>query len=547
VSDAPAPSVADPSTIIGGQRIALTFTVLATTVGWSFQLISFLDAKEALLWAGVTWLALNSARSRAGVLPGFLHLGPCWCVAIAATLIGCLQGSAPALAFQEGLRLLPLLLAASLAWPIWSRPEGARQIAGALVVAALVTAFLALGQWAGILNGLFPAFPHYDQRMYSVFGNEGLLAGFMALGLVLAVGLPWAAPIRLAVIAPLVVVLILTGSRAGFLAAGSGLIALAVLRGGSGRGLVTALGFGALCLGLWGAVYPWIRSPDGVVTELRPWFWRGTWGMISHTFPWGAGLGQFSFAAPLHLAGAAPESGAGANLLVTEHAHFDGLEWVAETGLPGMIAGIWLLTRIRFNTPLAFAGLLSFAVFSCFHPAIHSAPHALAGLLLYALCVPASQRVAPTLSRRCQWLAHAGLLVIVALGVSAYLVTELRPSFLLRRAEDLHIAGLPAREAYEAAVADIAPHPEAWERYGIHLYEAGEYHAALAALLRAREYSDSGRLYRLLGHAAQAGGCPTAARVWYEACLRRWPWDERARREAEASLRRATVGPWAGD
>lgn len=537
----PSPEVSSSN---GAGRARLTIiqaTVLATALIFSLQVRSFLDVKEAALWLGV--LALWAAGLIAGHWPraGFRALLPGWVTVAGVTLLGACIGDAPVPSLLEGLRLAALLAAATFAWDVLQDPDGLKGLFRAFLLTATLAAALALLQWSGLAPGMFPAFPHYDQTMYSVFGNQGLLAGYLAVALVILPGTLAANRWRLLYLPGgllILGVLLLTGSRGGLLALAAGLGVRAVLDRRSRRACTVLLCAGALlamllAIGLESP--PWSRwyDPDA---ELRPWIWRATTALAVEHLPWGAGLGQYSRVVPLHLGRAAIGATGGFNELLTEHAHFDGLEWFAETGLPGLAGLIWLFWRVRPRQAAPFSALVAALVFSACHPAFHSAPHALVGLLLLSACQsPYRPSEAASPARGRIVLALAGFPVLF--GAASFALVELYPSWLLARAEAIHLAGGPARSAYERAVNAPGFHPEARESYGIFLYEQGAWPEALAQFEAARGGLESGRIYHLLAMAAERTGDYEGACRWYGECVARWPrnLEIQARRDARCS------------
>lgn len=532
----PAPAEGEGNFAAGrGARLPiLQGIVLATGLTWALQVVSFLDAKEAALWLGV--LALWAATLIAGHWPrdGFRALLPGWIALALITPLGAFLGGVPAPSLLEGLRLAALLAVATFAWDLLQRSDGQRGLFRAIILTATLAAALALAQRAGFLPGLFPAFPHYDQTMYSVFGNQGLLAGYLAVALVLLPGELSAPRHRLPCLAAgllMATALVLTGSRGGLLALAAGLLTRAVLDRADRRpslsvlALVTLPGL-VLAFGL--ETPPWARWFNGD-TELRPWIWRATAALAFDQFPWGAGLGHYARAVPNYLGEAATGTEIAFNELRTEHAHFDLLEWLAETGLPGLLGLIALFWRVRPGRPTPFSALIAGLVFSCLHPAFHSAPHALVGLLLFVACQsPTPARPGPSPGAARIRLALAGLPLLC--GAAAFVTLELRPSVLLARAEALHLAGAPAQSAYEAAVNAPGFHPEAHESYGILLLEQGDNARALEQFEIARIGLESGRIYRLLALAAEGTGDYEAACRWNRECVARWPWNEDVRK-----------------
>jgi O-antigen ligase len=513
----------------------LQLSILAATLAWSLNLVSFLEVKEAALWIGVAALWLVNTLAGRGVVAGFRALAPCWIILLFFAGLGGVTATVPAFTLYEGLRLLPLLLLATLAFDLLHHPLHRRAVLRAIVAAAFCSALLALLQLVGAIPGLFPRFAQYDQSMYSVFGNEGLLAGYLAIGLTCLPGtMGRERGFTLTGIALLLLLtLLLTESRGGLAAALAGFTALLILRVLPSRALVACLfGFGILVFAIYfiGGFAPWEKwlglfGEGDTGGNLRHWLVRGSLGLITDDPVWGCGLGNYAYALPRWLGNLAPDGGRGANTLTNYHAHFDLLEWLAETGLAGLLAILWMLSRLHRCFPVALCGLTAALAFSMTHPAFYSAPHAIAALLLYTMNVRTESPVmAPSARSTSEGLAQIAGLLLVLGGGAVFATTVFYPSFLLRRAEDRHLAGDMARADYERAIRSWGFHPEAHESYGIYCYEHGDYSEALQQFHRARQGIDTGRIYELLAMTSEALKNGEACH-WYRECTARWPWD----------------------
>jgi hypothetical protein len=483
------------------------------------------------------WIA-NTASGH-DVRPGLRALAPCWVTLAIVVAIGALS-PVPAFALHEGLRLLPVLLLATLSFDLLQRPEYRSRILSATVGAGFGATLLALLQAAGALPASFPSFAHYDQDMYSVFGNEGLLAGFLAIALTTLPGMRaverggWRRAVVIAIAPALMTTLLLTESRGGLAAALAGLTGLLLLRVLSIRTtvvmlLVTLVLVTSLNLSL--GLAPWEKwlslfSAEDTGGNLRRWILRASVGLAAENPLLGCGLGHYAYAIPIWLGSCAPVDGIGVNTLTTYHAHLDMLEWFCETGLVGVMGAAWIASRLRIRSGPALCGLLAALVFSMFHPAWYSAPHALVGFLLYVMNIKASPPPMTTVSPRYRALATGPLCIVFVFGGSvSFVTTDLIPSFLLRRAEDRHLAGVPATEDYVRAIDVWGFHPEAHESYGIYAYSQGEFGLALEQFYRARQGLDTGRIHQLCAMASVQLGNREGACRSYAQCAARWPWD----------------------
>lgn len=522
-------------------RIAiLQWTILGVTLAWSLHFVSFLDVKEAILWAGVVALCIANSFAATDTLPGFRALAPCWATLAVVVALGYFFAPVPAFTLSEGLRLLPLLLLVTLSFDLLQQSEHRARIVRAIVGAACCAAVLALLQVGGALPGLFPSFAHYDQDMYSVFGNEGLLAGFLALALAVLPGTVNGATrtrhrgLCIAIIGTLVATLLLTESRGGLASASAGLCGLLLLRVVSARTLgLVLIGVALLVPALYFTLglAPWEKwlalfSVGDTGGNFRRWVVVASGRLAAEDPVFGCGLGNYGYAIPSWLGASAPPGGLGANGLTTHHAHLDLLEWFCETGFVGLVGAVWMIARLRVRYPVALCGLAALFIFSLAHPAIYSAPHALAALLLYAMNVDGPSVIAaPTFHR---YISRAIVVLSWAIlvgGGVAFVATQLYPSYLLRRAEDRHLAGETALADYVRATGAWGFHPEAHESYGIYAYERGDFALALDQFHRARRGLDTGRIHQLLAMASARVDDRAGACRWYTLCVERWPWD----------------------
>ncbi len=540
----------------------LQATILVVTLAWSLNVVSFLDVKEAALWLGVLALALCGALTGRDITPGLRAMAPCWIVLSGVVALGVAAAPIPAFALYEGLRLTPLLLLGTLAFDLLQHPVHRVAILRAVSCSALCAASLALFQGAGAFAVVFPSFPHYDQDMYSVFGNEGLLAGFLAVALV---GLPGAiasTPERpfprwriagFVVAAGLfAVTILLTESRGALAAALAGMVALLITRVIPPRiGLAGLLGllFTVLILhygvdvDLWGK-WRGLFSDTDVGGNVRRWIIGASLSLFGAHPLLGCGLGNFAREIPVWLGHQAMISSRGANTLTTDHAHLDLLEWICETGLVGVLGVVWVLSTLRTRYPPALCGLVALFVFSLTHPALYSAPHAMLGLLLYTMSLQGRWGAADGSVRARR--ISVGFVLLVVVGAGAFFMTDFYPSVLLRRAEDVHLAGGDAGADYARATRAWGYHPDAHESYGMYALGRGDHAVALEHLLRARPGLETGRVYQLLALVATARGKRAEACRWYEQCLARWPWEAairaRYREQCEAGAVTANSG-----
>ena len=510
-------------------RCWLGITLVTVGMSWSLHVVSFNHVKEGALWLGCVGMMLAVAAGPSGALSGFRVWMPAWCSLAVLGLISVLRAEVPWLAVESILRAAGLLAVASMAYRMGQGESGRQMIGGTIVGTAVLTAIFALGQRAGLLGALFPSFPHYDQTMYSVFGNSGLLGGYLALGLVLLPGLSrscahfrGAALMSLFAGSVMALALLYSASRGAQLALAIGLcVYLARSRGRvgfpSGRSLaVVALAgtlllvAGAPSLSKWAALF----QPGDVGGAVRGWIWQASGSLFLERPFLGVGMGNFSYGLPPHLGRPVEAVPEGATVY---HAHLDLLEMVCEVGVLGVVLVVLQLRAFRFANTMATAGLVTLAVFSCFHPMWASAPHGMAFLLLLGMNLKTTVNVYTT--RFAEWPERSlrvGAAAVLIGCAMLYYVTTLQPSFLLRRAEDRHLAGVSAKASYEAAVAGLGFRGEAWESFGIYQLEQGDLEAAWGAFQMARRELNTGRLYLLMGKTAQQLGRREVARRCFQ-------------------------------
>ncbi len=498
-------------------RSWLVVTLLVATLSWSLHFVSFNHVKEGALWLGCLGLATPFVLRPGHPLVGFRVWWPTWCGVWALGILSVVRAEVPWLAVASLLRTSALLAVATFACSVGRTEAGRRMLFRTIVGTATVAAALALGQRAGMLEALFPSFSHYDQTMYSVFGNAGLLAGYLALGLVLLPELLKSCPRRggrwlLAAAAggTMAVAFLYSASRGAHVALLVGLAVYLVAhrppwRPSLPKGAAGVLLFGLLCvvagapsLSKWAMTF----QPGDVGVAVRGWIWHASVAMFWEQPFLGVGMGNFSYGLPPYLG---LPSEAVPDRVTVYHAHLDLLELLCEVGGLGILLLSGQLYRLRRVSSGAAAGTMTLVVFSCFHPMWASAPHALAFLLLLGMNmapgpVPLPVTRVPVRATR---VLMAGILLG---GAVLHGVTTLGPSFLLRRAEDRHLAGIPAEEAYRSAIAGPGYRGEAHESFGIYRLTQGDGQGAWQSFQAARRELNTGRLHLLMGMTAQQLG-----------------------------------------
>ncbi|MCC6145636.1 MAG: O-antigen ligase family protein, partial [Candidatus Hydrogenedentes bacterium] len=439
---------ADPSSPAGRLQALrgtiLCAAILLTTLAWSFWWTAFAEVKTATLAASVLALGLGAIAARQIPRGGGYAFLPLWLFLGYANVVAHLRPAySLALTAEENLRVLFILLTPLLGYDLLANPAWQTRIKQCIIAAGVLAALLGILQYLGLVPFLFPVFPNYTQPVYSVFGNQDLFGGFLAISLTLA-ALQFFNQHRISapgIVVPLVlsIGLALSASRSAWLAAAAGILTAILMARPPRRRLF----YGALALVLLAAGLAFVAPEQtvGRVLEtfsagddggrLRLWFWDGTWRMFASS-PWfGKGLGNFAFYSPRYLGAAllAPGGERHAwNELHTDNAHCDPLERLAETGVLGALLVLWMLARLLRCRREEWAPLVTLAVFCLFNAAFQSAPHALAGVLLAGMLL--SRRYEPGTPRGLGAALTAG--AAAAASMALFLFAVFIPSYYLR-------------------------------------------------------------------------------------------------------------------
>ena len=518
--------------------VCLCATIVLCATAYSFRLTSFLHAKETVLQLGTVGMACLLAARGQGFGPAFRAYCPLWGGLGVAVGSGLLLAQVPALVWEEGIRCAALLLAALLAFDLQDNAIWRGRIFDALLASAVAVGLLGILQYAGLIPFCLPPVEGYDQRAYSVFGNQDLFGGYLAIALPLLIHrLPRNPLAGYPALAVILTALVLSGSRSAWLAAAAGILigfpySKADLRRWRLPGALAAVALAIAVALTWPQTSARVRntlSPQDAGGRIRLWIWDGTRRMIRDQPLFGVGLGNYRYWSPRYLGEALHAPGGERhrhNELHTIHAHCEPLECWAETGIVGTAFGLWMLLRLLRRRGPAWGALAALLVFSLFNAAWHSAPHALAGLLLAGTLLHHSSDTGDRLPGRRGWgaLAFSASVFLVAFGGGTTLV----PSYYLRAAEDVHLAGGPAVPYYQRVFAHGWPNATAQEECGMALLDAGRTREAYDRFLRALPGLDTGRLYQLLGVTAAQLEEYQTARQWLWDCLWRWPGNQRA-------------------
>ena len=531
-------------------RICLFWFVLLTSAwAYSFQLTSFLHAKEGFITLGLLLFAGLQMRHSFMTTRSVSFFSPAWVFLLLTLLLNLLlfPCHVPSAFIIEWTRITALLLLATWAVPTEYTDDYARHLHWAILISVGGTAILGLGQYLNLLNALLPPFQGYTQRIYSVFGNQDLLGGYLAIGIPLAVYycIHTLNKKRLLLLYPLLLllctVLILTGSRSAWLAAAAG--CGAILHHLRFRSLPRPL------YGLFIAVILVFLAVPGTMSRVthtfqtddiggnaRLWFWDGALRMFRDAPLIGVGMGNFSYWSP-HYLGEALQAPGGIhhyhNELDTSHAHCDPLQLVDEAGLVGLCCAGWVLARLYQARGPEWGCLVALGTFSLFNNPFHSAPHALIGFICIGLLLARKHSETPSphtplFDSIFSFFTIVSIPLAIALSVF-FCWAVLLPSYQLRKAEDAHLAHhADTLTYYKECIHHSWFNATAHDEYGLALLDAGYDAEARRQFELALGGLDTGRIYLALGRIALKQQDYQRARMVYEKCLWRWPSNQEA-------------------
>lgn len=538
------------ATTLDDLRGAVLLTTFAMTVlSYSFHTTSFNHPKELALHLGLCLLALLGLKRAPGPSScnGILRFLPLWAALMAAFVYHVALGRAHVVsdALLALARMAALLLMPMVAWDLFASRTWRTRCLASLYGVGAVVAFLGILQYLGAIPSFFPEFQGYTQRMYSVFGNQDLFGGFMALALPAALHhLSASRRLRFQALVslPLLVAgLLLSGSRSAWLAAAVGTVVVWIqvkppLRtvqtmAFAGLGVIATVSMLAPEATVGRVLHTFAQ--DDVGGRARLWFWDGAIRMAAD-HPWaGVGPGNFPYWSPRYMGEALRTPGGDrhySNELLVEHPHSEPLLILAEGGLMGILLSGWMFLRLLRCRGTEWAPLSALLVFALFNAPFQSPPHALAGVSLAAALMAqvdeSPERRGTTSPRWVSGLALPCALLLTLFHGYAVLI----PSARLRAAEDAHLAGEDPIPRYESTVAWAWPNAVAHLRLGLALAEAGRYEEAEKHLKVALKGVDTGEVYLILGATAVKSGKDQEAKMWLGRCLERWPRNAHAMR-----------------
>ncbi len=520
------------------------FTVFAciacflAPLAFSFDFTSFLHAKEAVLVAALVLMSFLAYGMWPQIRAGVTKLAPLWIWVALSTLQ--MLVSPPASQTLNAVGLVRWTLALILVSYMFA--VKCKLLLKWCAASTVAVAVLGLVQYVDLLPWLFPKFDNYTQRMYSVFGNQDLFGGYLALGMPL---LFWYClrdrrGITYAATTVVVVALLLSGSRSSWLAAFAGIVVLVVAgrRRFLLRPIMITLSTIALAALLAVLLVPQATSArvantlgerdDGYHSRMA--MWRAGLAMFIDAPLLGVSIGNYAYWSPRYVGSFLCHQDKAPAFDVERHAdqpHCELVRIAAETGLVGMSCWLWFLMRLARNAhcgesedKTALWGIIgSCAVFSMFNGLFDSIPH-----LLIALLAAAGLMGKNTLySERHAFFPHAALVAVTLAICILEIWIILIPSYKQRAADAAQLQGQPCLYLYQQAVARQWARPEAYKHYGFALASLRDDRSAIQAFKQALVQSDTGDLYLVLSILTLQAGDTNAAQKWASECLKRWP------------------------
>lgn len=528
------------------QGWVLCIAIPCTAVVFSFRLLSFLHAKE-LAFSGFTiilvLLGLCGGRTGCSAHRWLLPLWAFLLLSLLRPLV--LPVSVPSDVVVEVSRWLLVLVGVSVAFELASIGIWRRRLECSLIVSACVVSTLGLLQLSGCVPVLFPRFEGYTQRVYSVFGNQDLFGGYLAICLPLAVCrllvrkekehrmllnemALWASA------GVILLGLLVSGCRSAWLAGALGAALVVFLcrtslsRAALACGTALATVAGSLLL-VPDLTLERINRTFGVEDEgfhARMTLWRSAVRMAQDSPVVGVGVGNYAYWSPCYL-GEIVRKRAGSTRFDIErqadHPHSDPLRIISETGLVGLACFGWMAWRLAKCRGPEWGGITAWFVFAMLNGPLQSVPHILAGLLLVAFLKGGTASQGPS-----PWAERIALALIAFAVVFVEVGAVVVPSCRLRLAEDRQIAGQPCLDLYRQCVDYPYPNAKAHRDYGLALAEAGRDGPAHTELLAALNGMDTGDIYLALAVVSLRLNLVEESKRWALECLARWPHNKEA-------------------
>jgi O-antigen ligase len=519
----------------------LCVTVVACAASYSAHLTSFLHAKEGTLAVGTAVLGLMVIVRGRVSNRGVSFLIPLVALTLTAILAGAVGFAAlNRAAAVELTRWSVLGLFVLCVFDLLENAQARRVISGAIVASMGAISLLAMAQYTDIASEIFPKYEGQAHALYSVFGNPGLMGGYLALGLPVAFYYSSKATTARAFwMASTVIIsagLGISGTRSAWAAAIAGTLFVVVsgkLWNRHALACVLLIALAGFCVVFLapeqtvGRIYDVVERADPS-SGLRLWFWSGAIRIFEDHPVFGAGPGNFAYRSPLALAQVLHEPGGERfvhNEIHTLHAHNDILEFGAELGVVGLGLILWWWIRLMGRSGPEWGGLIAFVVFSFFYFPSFSVPHAVVALLFAGMLFSRGRDVTSPESTS----NSSGRLIATGVGLCAVLTLPLIvwivlvPSVQFRTAQNLHLANLDPIPSYQLLDRSPWAPAEVREKLGLALLQAGRFEEAEHEFSNALEALDTGAVYLGLGVARLQQGKNAEAQDAFESCVYRWP------------------------
>jgi O-antigen ligase len=530
---------------------AAACAIILGSIIFSFRFTSFLHAKELVIYLCI--IALSIACVIKGRLDarGFAALLPIW-LFIAACAVNLALGSVyvRVSAVSELLRWLTTAGYGLLIYDLAAKQKWRRGIHLALEISVMGVALLGMIQYFGLMPGLFPVFPQYTQRVYSVFGNQDLYGGYVAMGIPLILAREtdsgrWSRwPLAFA----LIFALLLSGSRSSWLAGAAGFVMWlhSERRPGRYKSIAVIAAVTAICLGIFAApqatmgrfTHTFTSSDEGYVSRLA--CWRAGWTLFTRAPLFGAGLGNFAYWSPSLMGRYCETHGTPAALDLERHAdhpHSEPVRLLAESGLTGFLCACWIMWLILRRKGVERAPLVSLAVFAMFNGLFLSVPHLLSAMTLWVLLTSQGGET-----------RHLGAVpsritpLFIALAAAVLIWSTAPQSILLQKALDAQADKRPSFSLYKSAASQTWASADAHKEYGLALMSAGQDAVARTELAAALKGLDTGDIYLALATVSARQKDFESARQFARQCAKRWPGNEDVRKLL-SSLEKAATTP----
>jgi hypothetical protein len=536
----------------------LTVVFVSMTLGFSSNFIDFNHAKNALLGLALIIPALwMPIRAPTAIIFPRLLLAAFPVLLLSALIHGGGDHPVPGLSIRTSSHYLLAFLFLLYFVNLVPRDDQPKVLSNLLVTSTLAVSIAAWIQYFNLAPAVFPAFPQYDQRVYSVFGNQNLLGGYIAFSIPILVFRivrdPTPKTTAFLALLLLLATCLISGSRSAWLAAVIGsactipyrslhrvhyifgaVLLLTVL-------LIALMDPGATAMRLAGSF-----TADDTGFHTRVWIWSGALTMLKDHFLFGAGPGMFQYWSPQYL-GDILHTPYGASLhpneIHTLQAHATPLDLTVEFGLAGAACCIaWIVLIVKNRRKAMWGSAIALTIYASLNTLTHSTPHLLAALLL---CVSLTESPTFTLNlnRNRSRILTATLLVVVVLPLTVILgFTTLYPSYQLAQArQSFGLAENPEtiREAYRRAAENTSALSQTHLEYGLLLLNDSP-ERALNELTKALSGIDTGEIYLALGQSSKSAGEDESALRLTEKGVFRWPkyfvgWEQRLHYSDEAN------------